>query len=150
MAKFDESKVINTLHMEEAEIGKTYWFSDTLLGLKFLVEHERHADSQKLSAVNKDGFYTEEGYSFEFVYPYGDGKSEDSLMTHRQFAEWMTKGFGQWKLSHNKLIHCCLANYGSDEEDKCISEDVVIRRWDSDEWITPTLSVYNADVLGKE
>lgn len=38
MAKFEESKVINALHPEKAEIGKRYWFSNDLIVLKKVVQ----------------------------------------------------------------------------------------------------------------
>lgn len=34
MAVFDESKVINALHKDKAEIGKKYWVSDNIVDLK--------------------------------------------------------------------------------------------------------------------
>ena len=38
MAKFNESKVINALHADKAEIGKRYWHADNLVRLKDDVE----------------------------------------------------------------------------------------------------------------
>lgn len=43
MAKFDESKVINALHTDRAEIGKKYYFSDSIGSLKFYVENEERS-----------------------------------------------------------------------------------------------------------
>ena len=40
MAQFDESKVINTLHPEKAEIGKKYWYADNIASLKYYVERD--------------------------------------------------------------------------------------------------------------
>ena len=34
MAQFYESKVINALHLEKAEVGRKYWVSESIYNLK--------------------------------------------------------------------------------------------------------------------
>ena len=65
-------------------------------------------------------------------------------MTYRELAEWLSKGNGQYKVhessSYYNSLACC-----SSEDCKEVPVDYKLRRWGSDEWIEPTVDVYEQD-----
>ena len=65
-------------------------------------------------------------------------------MTFRMYAEWLAKGNGQGKTF---TVASTQFAYDSIEikDEKEIPEEYKIRRWGSDEWIEPTVDVYEAD-----
>lgn len=148
MAQFDESKVINCLHPEKAEVGKKYWYSDSLAELKRSVVR----DSIRIGEVVKFSEYAdypfsvkdEEGYheDWEFLYPYEEPLKQ--RMTNRQFCEWLAKGNGQWKWNNTTQ---CYTEYPYPAENDCneVSERILIRPWDSEEWVEPTVDIYERD-----
>lgn len=54
MAVFDESKVINTLHSDKAEVGKRYYYSDYISVLKQRVEHDDNLSISELIRITDD------------------------------------------------------------------------------------------------
>lgn len=63
-------------------------------------------------------------------------------MTYRERSEWIAKGNGQMATKNGNAV--CSSGYELGDDDKeC--DDCLIRRWDSDEWIEPTVDVYEAD-----
>ena len=70
-------------------------------------------------------------------------------MTYRELAEWLAKGNGQSKTGYVAVTQI---GYDSiDEKDnRELPEEYRIRRWGSDEWIEPTVDVYEADCSEKE
>lgn len=62
------------------------------------------------------------------------------LMTNRQLAELMAKGYGELRYRHNLLVKTHF-RYDINNEDKP-KNDVVIRPWGSDEWLEPTVDIY--------
>lgn len=65
-------------------------------------------------------------------------------MTNRQFSEWCGKGNGQFKRKGGGFIffYC---SYTENEENNPVSEEILIRPWGSDEWIEPTVEIYERD-----
>lgn len=144
MAQFDESKVINCLHPERAEIGKTYWFSDSILSLKNYVEEGDECCIGELIVESVSDYYPfhfERG-GYQFIYPYEEPPKQ--RMTCRQFAEWLAKGNGQWKWNNTTQ---CYTEYSYPAENDCdeVSESILIRPWDSEEWVEPTVDIYEKD-----
>ena len=144
MAQFDESKVINALHTDKAEVGKKYWYSDNL---KLLKKHVEENDSEcvgELKSVEEGEifcyFYIEKKCAWELLYPYEEPQKQ--RMTIRQLEEWLAKGNGERK--YNNSI-CNYWIYNSNNEYDEVSEDIHIRTWDSDEWIEPTMDIYERD-----
>lgn len=147
MTKFDESKVINALHPEKAEVGKEYWFADSISFLKVCVESNMVSNVFELGAV-KDCDYPfqekdKDNYT-QFIYPYEE--SSEQRMTNRQLAEWLAKGNGQYKLndSENDFAYTRVS-YNERIDDEPVYEAYVIRSWGSEEWIEPTYEVYLRD-----
>lgn len=93
MAKFDESKVINALHPEKAEIGKKYWFADNLVSLKEKVESNRNYGFGIFDAIDKDyhisPFEIKDIGTRQYLYPYEEPPKQ--RMTNVQLMEWLAK-----------------------------------------------------------
>lgn len=64
-------------------------------------------------------------------------------MTYRELAEWLAKGNGQ--LFNIAKRFCMEIEYRMDYDGCLIPIDYKIRRWSSDEWIEPTVDIYEAD-----
>lgn len=97
MAEFKEELIINALHPEKAEIGKKYYFADTLRGLKEKVEGGSVDITNTLEMIDCTRghfFIDKENISWEFLYPYDPSKHR---MTRGQLLEWLSKGFGLWE-----------------------------------------------------
>lgn len=147
MAQFDESKIINALHPEKAEVGKKYWVSDNLLELKRCVE-ENDTFVMELAEVKKTEdecvFNFVSGCTWQFLYPYEEPPKQ--RMTHKMLTEWCTKVNGQYKYkgTEDALIHSIHEYYENDEE-KEIDKEIVIRPFGYTEWIEPTTDIYERD-----
>jgi len=67
------------------------------------------------------------------------------LMTCRQLAELMAKGYGQnayfYKDGTSRIVDDSF-EYEKDNEDKSVFSGRKIRAWGSDEWIEPTVDIY--------
>lgn len=142
MAEFDESKVINALHKDKAEAGKMYWFADFIGILKESVES--NDDSAQLTYIDGDDnccFYIDDCL-YALLYPYEAPPKQ--RMTNRQYAEWLAKGNGE---STTSRLHCAYTcyEYEKGKDEMFVPDDYVIRPWDSDEWIEPTLDIYLRD-----
>lgn len=66
-------------------------------------------------------------------------------MIYRQLAEWVAKGNGQCTPLKDKTFVSSSMDYDDKVDNIELPESYKIRRWDSDEWIEPTVDVYNAD-----
>lgn len=143
MAKFEEEKVINALHPEKAEVGKKYWVSDELVDLKEEVEKEN--TPYKLVEIKKGHLYpfVIDTTEFQFLYPYEEPPQQ--RMTPRMLSEWLVKGNGQCKYKQEQLL-CTVYSYRESKDE--IDKNIVIRSWDSDEWIEPTVDIYERDCKG--
>lgn len=148
MAKFEEEKVINALHPERAEVGKKYWFADSISFLKNSVESDLD-NIFVLGNINYGNYpFEEEGNNGirQFLYPYEEPPKQ--RMTGIQLMEWLSKGNGLFK--YNKGSVACY-DYGEGVEEELndeVDEDIVIRTWDSEEWIEPTVDIYERDCKG--
>lgn len=79
-------------------------------------------------------------------------EEKPQLMTNRQLNEWLAKGNGQFKRIPKYPEEC---NYCSSFYDYLVSQDndfvrdnIHIRSWGSDEWVVPTVDVYERDCKG--
>ena len=82
-----------------------------------------------------------------------NGNNELKLMTNRQLAEVLAKGYGQVKLVSDEEDDCdeFCSSYetvwsyfeeeGADDNDM-VPNNVRIRRWGSDKWILPIFEIY--------
>lgn len=144
MAVFDESKVINSLHTDRAEVGKKYYFSDSFYSLKQHVEREE-ADSIGILdylAANIP-FNKKDGSSWELIYPYEEPPKK--LMTRLQLMEWLAKGNGMYRDEEGYCFHHYNGYDFNENLNFEVSSDIEIRSWNSDEWVTPTVDIYERD-----
>ena len=145
MAQFDESKVINALHPERAEVGKKYWYSDSIMFLKEYIEQNNTVPTGILSHIDVNSSYVFLGGSgsWEFIYPYEEPSKQ--RMTNRQLAEWLSKGNGQWKYKSDiEMSICTEYMYYENKEDKR-PKNIIIRPFGTDTWIEPTVDIYERD-----
>ena len=71
-------------------------------------------------------------------------ESKDIPMTCPQLAEWLAKGHGLAKYRDSRAIFSGLSFYEG-EENEAVNEDLLIRPWGTDEWVKPTLYIYERD-----
>lgn len=109
MAEFDESKVINALHADRAEVGKRYWYSDSIVWLKKRVENNepysilKNFESPYFEVVKSESWSNK----YFLLYPYEE--TPEKRMTNRQLAEWLAKGNGECTESKGKYyVHYIL------------------------------------------
>ena len=146
MAQFDESKVINTLHPEKAEVGKKYWYADNIASLKWEVEQDCRDSVGRLEDIyTENGLFEIGAVRWYLLYPYEEPPKK--RMTYRQLSEWLAKGNGQYTTDNYVRIY---VGYGyhrgkeNNEVDRC----VIIRPWGSEEWVEPTVDIYERDCKG--
>lgn len=144
MAQFDESKVINALHTDKAEVGKKYWYADNITKLKRYIEQDCRTMSGELKATQDDLFKIGTG-CYYLLYPYEEPPKK--RMTYRQLAEWCAKGNGENILKGSQYVHISFAYLNKYENDE-LEEGYLIRTWDSEEWIEPTVDIYERDCKG--
>lgn len=145
MAKFEEEKVINALHPEKAEVGKKYWFSDSIVMLKRKVENnEPYAILKNFKSPYFEVTESEISlYRCFLLYPCEEPPKQ--RMTPRMLSEWLVKGNGQWKHRQERLL-CSVYTYFEDADE--LDKNIVIRPWDSEEWVEPTVDIYERDCKG--
>ena len=64
------------------------------------------------------------------------------LMTFRQLAELMVKGYGEWSFDTEEMDFHTEVGYGLLNTDKELDDDILIRPWGSKELRKPTVDVY--------
>ena len=135
-------KIYTYANRNEAEIGKKYVFSDF---------YQVICGEEKLTWIHlklvevKDGTYpfkNEDGGVFQFIREVIE--EEPALMTNRQLAEWLAKGNGQ-SMRFNGSFPLPYHVYECVNEHDAVRKDTRIRRWDSDEWVVPTVDIYERD-----
>lgn len=147
MAQFDESKVINALHTDKAEVGKKYWYSDNIANLKTYVEGGLEKPSV-LAEIGKGLFILRHNTcGFYLLYPYEEPSKK--RMTHRMLAEWCAKGFGEYTDKDYKSAYTRFP-YDKGFENYEVEENIIIRTWDSKEWQEPTEEFFLRDCRGVE
>ncbi len=82
--------------------------------------------------------------SDKYAYRIKPEELKSRSMTYRELAEWLAKGNGQCKTYTVATTH--LAYGFIDEKDNSeLPEEYKIRRWNSNEWIEPTVDIYEQD-----
>lgn len=139
-------KIYTYENRAEAEIGKRYVFCDTL---KYLCNCDKMSFISKTisnlkAAEDKDyPFKNEFGTTYQFI---REIIEEPVLMTNRQLAEWLAKGNGE--MSMRKGMGLCVFPHRVYEKERAndsVPDDFLIRPWDSDEWVVPTVDIYERD-----
>ena len=69
-------------------------------------------------------------------------------MTNRQLAEWLARGFGSWKTRRSPTVYMDIS-YPIFEENTPVSDSFHIRPWGSDDWVEPTVDIYERDCKGE-
>lgn len=59
-------------------------------------------------------------------------------MTHRELANWLSKGNGEWTNAGNRTAYQRF-DYDVEREDETISEHIKIRTWDETKWREPLI-----------
>ena len=132
-------KIFTYENRNEAVVGKKYVFSDLYNDIYKNHKTRVHAELKAVKDTSYP-FINCYGYSFQLI---REVIEEPVLMTYRQLAEWLTKGNGQSK-DEGSWVYQYLA-YKLIVENKPVDETVRIRRWDSDEWVKPTVDIYERD-----
>ena len=102
-----------------------------------------------LDRIQEDSWYPFYAgrFSFQFIREViEEEKEEPKLMTNRQLAEWASKRLGQIK--NGKSVGVCV-HYEEANENYPPDPTVLIRPWDSDEWVRPTVDIYERDCIGE-
>lgn len=150
MAQFDESKVINTLHPEKAEVGKKYWYADNVAKLKYYVEQDRSNKLGELRYIDiEDNLFDissgpGSGYWY-LLYPYEEPPKK--RMTNKQLTEWLAKGNGEYSRDSYERAYVEYFYYKS-KRDNEVDSDIKICPWGSEEWVEPTVDIYERDCKG--
>ena len=97
-------------------------------------------DTYYMFVVNENVIEEEDILSWE--YSTESKKEEPKRMTYRQLAEWLAKGNGQCDFGG---IIATDNTYDKIHDDEEVDRDYKIRRWGSDIWIEPTISIYKED-----
>lgn len=144
MAKFDENKVITPLHLEKAEIGKIYYFNDSLKGLKQNVESNESIRALRSANPSSNTPFVVDNLpvGYQFLYPYEEPPKR--RMTNRQLAEWLAKGNGEYNYASSAGVYSNFI-YNKGNENNILDSDMHIRSYDSDEWVEPTADIYERD-----
>jgi len=85
-----------------------------------------------------------DGLNFKRVKEQPIGKQDkDTPMTRLQLAEWLAKGFGQYRFGKG-ITESTVWIVEKNEEDLQVG-DILIRPWGTDEWVKPTVEIYKRD-----
>lgn len=140
-------KVLTCEDLDEAKklIGKKVVCGDYLHGIS---EYPANRYSTVLDGLNSDlnyPFLTRAG-RFQFVREIIE-EEKSQRMTKRQLAEWFARGFGQYRYTGDTPSRTDFSPFLW-EENLLVENSVTIRSWDSDEWVLPTVDIYERDCKG--
>lgn len=148
MAEFKEELVINVLHTDKAVIGKKYWFADHILTLKTVVEKGfTDKNLYELTGINATShlcFESDDG-KWELLYPYEEPPKQ--RMTNIQLMEWCAKGNGEFTWENDTQSYTEYP-YAIKLANEYVDDTIIIRTWDSEEWVKPTVDIYEKDCKG--
>ena len=87
--------------------------------------------------------------SWNWLYNVYRIKPEPKRMTEIQLAEWCAKGCGLWKHSPSNSGTVYHTYWVIEEKKDCfVGDNIVIRPWGSDDWVEPTVDIYERDCKG--
>lgn len=126
---YDPNYGIKKAHMEGTQVQ--YRFNDT--------ERWHDISESDIADIKRTGLSW-----FDYDCEYRIKPKELIRMTYRQLAEWLAKGNGQARSREKAslFINIVCTTY---ENNKEVPSSFRLLRWDSDEWIEPTLDVYLED-----
>lgn len=85
-------------------------------------------------------------YSYQFI---REVIEEPQIMTDRQLSEWIVKGNGVYSYEDSDFAYTNYAYHKSRPDDP-VSDSIFIRSWDSEEWVLPTVDIYERDCRGNK
>ena len=101
--------------------------------------------------INKSDWvdsYGEPNWDWDFFeYRIKPEEEKPVRMTNRQLAEWLSRGFGSWKTKRSPTVYMDIS-YPIFEENTPVSDSFHIRPWGSDDWVEPTVDIYERDCKG--
>lgn len=151
MKKFGE--VLDYRTAKKAVVGKKYVFGNIL---KVVCENPELCSVGNLSKIYRDSV---NGFSFEcdnggVIYQFCREvvEEEQVLMTHIQLLEWLSKGNGikgcidscDGTIPSAYTTHTFDLDYADDQ----VAQSIRIRSWGSDDWVEPTVDIYERDCKG--
>lgn len=92
------------------------------------------------TGYNYGKWITENGTRFSHAYPLVLNKKPKRRMTNRQLAMWLAKGNGE-RSGDRMLNSYQYHNYDKMKPNDLVDEEVFVRKWDSEEWIEPTVDL---------
>ena len=135
-------KIFSYRNSDEAVVGRRYLFTDYLKkvnnpvdGWKMIIRELESVDDGQCPFKSKGGA------SYQFIREVIE--EEPAIMSHRQLSEWLAKGNGQMR-SAGALLYPLLVYEPKNEHD-AVPKNIRIRRWGSDEWVVPTVDIYERD-----
>ena len=96
----------------------------------------------ELDFIFKAGDY----YGFQFIREIIEETPQ--LMTNRQLAEWTGKRIGEYTYFDSHIAYTSYG-YSKSKQNDPVPYNLRIRPWDSDEWIVPTVDIYERDCTGE-
>ena len=81
------------------------------------------------------------------TYPYGLTQSLTELMSNRQVAELLSRGYGQIKVISDiedyDAIETQWSYWENEDENMPVADNIRIRQWGSDHWARPVKAIYD-------
>ena len=137
-------KVLTYKDIEEAKklIGKMVLVSDYLRDINECSECVIPAILVEVKCEITHLFITSKG-AYQFIREVIEG-SKPEIMTNRQLAEWLARGNGEYTYINSGLA-CTYYGYFKSTQNDHVSDNLRIRSWDSEEWVMPTVDIYERD-----
>ena len=101
-----------------------------------------------LNKIKEDSYYpfcVSVGITYQFIREVIE--EEPILMTNRQLAEWIARGNGQYRYAAHIDDHYLVFVTYKHTENSPVPDDITIRSWGSDEWVRPTVDIYERDCI---
>ena len=160
--KFGE-EVLDYRQAEEAEklIGKKGIFGNYLRSIIEYPSDYVVSTLMKIDLSDDDDspFIDSDGYEYQFFRPIIEEKplmtpsaEKEPLMTNYQLAEWLARGNGQWCLGEwcrgdiSITPYSTTWEYDFEMEDNPVRDGILIRRWNTIEWVRPTRNIFEDDI----
>lgn len=136
-------KVLTCEDLEEAKklIGKKVIYGDVLYNLIMLPGDRATALLKGISQHSICPFTISSG-NFQFIREVIE--EEPQIMTNRQLAEWTGKRIGEYTYFDSHIAYTSYG-YSKSKQNDPVPYNLRIRPWDSDEWIVPTVDIYERD-----
>lgn len=141
--KFGEIYTYRNAEEAKAFIGRKGVFSDSLREISEEPESRPIGTLAKVIGTNTYPFVEgSHNTPLQFFRPILE--EDEPLMTNRQLAEWVGKGYGEYTHENGGIASLALVYYKG-EEDNSVSSTTLIRHWGDTEWMKPTKAIYEED-----